>query len=108
MIDIMFEFVGDYILVRINGNNITFGNTAYGNQMASIDGLKLSQEGAIKEFPDLKDRSDWREEAIKRFKEKITLMSSEPEIEAYIISDLRKYGYKPLYKQRQGFRKIKL
>ena len=71
MIELMFKLAGDYILVRIMGNNVLFANTAYGAQMASIDGLKISKEGAVKEFPDLKDNEQWKEIAIKRFKDKI-------------------------------------
>ena len=108
MIEIMFRYVQDYVIVKIEGNSILFGNTAYGAMMASIDGMKLSQTGVIKEFPDLKDSPLWREEAIYRFKQKIKDMSGEEEISKYIIEDLKKYGYIPLYKQRAGFRKVKL
>jgi hypothetical protein len=32
--------------------------------ITTIDGLRLNKGGVIKEFPDLKDRKDWRTEAI--------------------------------------------
>jgi hypothetical protein len=54
---------------------------------------------------DLKESENWREEAIKRFKNKIGDLESEDKIVDYLISDLRKFGYKPYYKQKQGFRK---
>jgi len=108
MIDLMFQLAGDYILVRIDGNNILFGNTASGAQMATIDGLKLSREGAMKEFPDLKDNDDWRKIAIERFKAKIQSMPVEDSKAAYIIADLKNYGYRPLYKQKQGWRGEKI
>lgn len=105
MISAMFTFGTDTILVVVKGNEVTFGNTSFGAVMSSIDGLKLSREGAIKEFPDLKDNPNWRNEAIKRFKEKIALLDKEKEILEYVITDLKKYGYVPKYKQVQGFRK---
>lgn len=104
MIDLFFNYLNEYILVRIEGKKILFGNTSYKGQMATIEGLQLSKEGAIKEFPELKDRTDWREEAIRRFKDTIEQLPSEEDIAQYIINDLKKYGYIPKLKQRQGFR----
>ena len=104
MIDIIFNYFNDTILVRVEGNKVLFGNTAYGNKMSTIDGLKLSQSGVLKEFPDLKDNLEWRKIAIQRFKEKIEKMKSENEVTDYVIADLSKYGYVPRYKQRQGHR----
>lgn len=104
MIDIIFTYFSDTILVRINGNNITFGNTTQGAKMATIEGLKLNQSGVIKEFPDLKDDNEWRKKAIERFKNKIKDMASEEEVYRYIIQDLEKYGYVPRIKQKAGFR----
>lgn len=105
MIDLIFEFGGEVILIKIDNNIVLFGNTGFGNAMADISGLRLSYEGVIKEHPDLKERDDWKEEAIKRFKEKIKSFSSEREKANYIIGDLRKFGYKPKFLQRKGFRK---
>lgn len=108
MIDIIFRYATEHILVKIDGNSILFGNTLYGAKLATIDGLRLNHDGVIKEFPDLKDNPSWREEAIYRFKLKIKEMRTEEEIVNYIIEDLKKYGYIPLFKQRAGFRKVKL
>jgi len=106
MIDIILEYFGEVILVRVKDKDITFGSkTGRDVLMASIEGIKLSKEGAIKEHPDLKDREDWREESIKRFKDKINSFNTENEIIDYIVEDLKKWGYVPLYKQKQGFRK---
>lgn len=104
MIDIIFTYFNETILVRINGYKVLFGNNLYGAKMAEIDGLKLSQSGVIKEFPDLKDDKDWRKKAIERFKWKIKDMSCEEEIYEYLVNDLKKYGYIPRIKQRVGFR----
>lgn len=108
MIELMFTFGSEYILVVIKGHQVTFGNTSFGAQMASIDGLKLDKSGVIREFPDLANNNNWREEAVKRFKEKIMALDSEEAISIYIIEDLKKYGYKPYYKQIAGHRKERI
>lgn len=105
MIEIILEYAGEVILVKIEGHNVTFGNTVYGAQMATIEGLKLSKAGVIKEFPDLKDNVNWRVAAIDRFKNKINLLATEDEIYNYVLNDLKKFGYKPLYRQKKGFRR---
>ena len=104
MIDLFFNYFNEIILVKIEGKKILFGNTQYGARMAPIEGLKLSRQGAIKEFPDLITREDWKEEAIRRFKQKIEELPSEEDIAEYIINDLKVYGYIPKLKQRTGFR----
>lgn len=95
-------------MVRINGHRVTFVNSTYGAFESTIEGLKLSRAGVIKEYPDLKEREDWREEAIKRFKEVINVMQNEESIAEYVIQDLKKYGYIPKWKQKQGFRREKI
>ena len=108
MIELMFTFGTEYVLVVIKGHQVTFGNTSYGAQMAAIDRLKLDKAGVIKEFPDLEGHEHWRQEAIKRFKDKIMLLDSEEAIANYIIEDLKKHGYKPYYKQIAGHRKVRI
>lgn len=104
MIEMMMEFLGEIVLVRIDGTQVLFGNTQYGARLASIDGLKLDYNGVIKEFPELKGNENWKEEAIKKFKEKIKKMKSEKEIATYLIEDLDKFGYKAKKIQQSGFR----
>ena len=106
MIDILFSFGTEHILIRIDGNRVTFGNTLYGAKMATIEGLKISQEGTIKEFPDLKDNPEWRSIAIQRFKEHISSLAGETEIAEYLITDLKKWGYIPRKIYKQGFRAV--
>lgn len=108
MIDLIFEFHGEYIFIRIDGRNIMFANSGYGMKFGTIDNLKLDYKGVVKEFPDLKDVKEWRTEAIKRFKEHISTLSNEESISSYMITDLKKHGYKPLWKQRAGFRKERI
>jgi len=104
----IFEFGSEVIEVRIEGNNCLFRTKDYGGALHPIDNLTLNKAGVIKEFPDLKDNKDWREEAIKRFKKKLKTMKSEKQRMDYVIEDLKKYGYKPMFTQRDGHRTIKI
>lgn len=108
MIVVVFQFVNQIIEVRINGNNILFRTGEFGGAFVPIDGLKLDKNGVIKEHPDLKDKDNWREEAIKRFKGHIKNMETEIQKANYIISELKKVGYKPVALQRAGHRPIKI
>ena len=108
MIGIIFQFVNQIIEVRVDKNNILFRTGDFGGAFVPIDGLKLDKNGVIKEHPDLKDKDNWREESIKRFKGHIEKMETEIQKANYIISELKKVGYKPMYLQRAGFRMVKL
>lgn len=103
-VGLIFQFGSDIIEVRINGNHILFRTNQTSGMFATIENLQLNYNGVIKEHPDLKDKDNWKEEAIKRFKEKIKNMTTEIEKVKYVVEDLQKFGYKPLYKQREGFR----
>jgi len=105
MIDVIMEFAGAYYMVRVEGSNVSFGAKTGANvMMSTIDNMKLDYSGVIKEFPDLVEAVDWREEAIKRFKNKIKGLKNEEDIVKYVIADLTRWGYKPKYKQKNGFR----
>ena len=108
MIDLIFFQGTEIILIRIAGTDIRFATSMQNNIWCPIDGLKLSKDGAIKQFPDLNGKDNWKEETIKRFKEHISKMKNEREIANYVIDDLKRYGYIPKYKQEAGFRKEKL
>ena len=108
MIEAIFLFGGDVILVRITEHNVEFGNTSYGAQLATIDGLYLSREGVEKEFPDLIGREDWRQEAIRRFKENIKSLKGEKAILKYIKEDLEKHGYILKRYKQNGYREVKV
>jgi len=108
MIGLIFYYGTDIVYIRIDGHRVTFSNSAMGAVESTIEGLKLSKSGVTKEFPDLKDREDWKEEAIRRFKEVIMVMHDEEAIAEYVIQDLKKYGYTPKWKQKSGFRKEKI
>ena len=106
--ELLFQLGGETILVVIDGKDVKFGSTEYGAALADISQLKLDYVGVIREFPDLETASDWKEQACKRFKEKIKLMKTEDEIADYIIKELAGSGYIPKFKRRKGFRPIKL
>lgn len=102
MIGTIFEIDKDVIKVVVNDTNVYFEDSS-GSQ-STIEGLQLSKAGVIKEFPDLENSSEWKSEAIKRFKSKIKLLKDEEERMKYIIEDLSKHGYKPMFQQKSGFR----
>lgn len=107
MIGLIFQFASEHIEVNIKGNSVLFRTSQF-MQFASIDGIRLNKAGVIKEFPDLKENKDWQDIARERFKDKIKKMKTEKEIADYIVKDLRKFGYTPLFKQKQGFRPEKI
>lgn len=104
MIDVLLSLGREVILIRVEGNKLLFGNTMFGAQMADIKGLKLDYGGVCREHPDLENSDNWREEAIKRFKEKARTFKTERQKIDYLVQDLIKHGYKPLKIQRKGFR----
>ena len=108
MIELIFEFGNEVVLVLIDGHTVSFGSTSFGAHLADISGLKLSHAGVCKEFPDLELANDWEEQAVQRFKEKIGEMKSENEICDYIITELEKQGYTAKQKRREGFRPVNL
>tara|TARA_Y100000310_G_scaffold207189_1_gene207644 strand:- start:256 stop:600 length:345 start_codon:yes stop_codon:yes gene_type:complete len=106
MIDVLFEFGPEAILIKVDGNHILFGNTVWGAQLASIEGLRLDKAGTLKEFPDLADVDDWGTVAMDRFKEKIASFETEEEKVKYIAEDLKKHGYIPKKIHKQGRRPV--
>lgn len=108
MIGVIFSYGSEMIEVRIDKTNCYFRTHQFGGALAPIDSIKIDKAGSIKEHPDLVDRADWREETIKRFKEKLKNYKTEMERVKYVIDDLSKVGYKPIYIQREGFRPQKI
>lgn len=107
MIGIIFSYANEVVEVRVDNSNVFF-RTSNSQQFADITGLRLSKSGVIKEFPDLKDREDWKKIAQDRFKEKIKNLETEESRVEYIIKDLNKFGYVPRYMQKAGFRPVKI
>ena len=95
---LIFELGGDMTLVRVSGNDILFSTSDSNFQQYSpIEGLRLSRDGIVKEFPDLKNSKlsdgDLRGEAIKRFKEKIRGFETEDEVRTYLVEEFEGMGY---------------
>ena len=108
MIELIFYYGQEVEYVKIRGHSIWFASGSNGAVEATIDGLKLNKAGVIKEHPDLKDREDWKEEAIKRFKEVVKAMKDEEAVAEYVILELKKFGHTPKWKQIAGFRRTKI
>jgi len=103
MIKGTFSFGGDNQEVIIRGNELIFFDISSG-MMTTVEGLRLSKSGSLKEFPELKDDDDWKKKTIERLKEKMKEYNTEKEKMEYIKIELIKQGYKPLFLQQAGFR----
>ena len=108
MISTIFQYGTEIIEVRINQTNCLFRTANTQGGFVPIEGIKLEKAGCIKEHPDLKNDKEWNKESIKRFKKKIKEFTTEKQRMKYIISDLTKHGYKPIYYQQEGFRPVKI
>ena len=97
-----FKITSELMIVVIDGNNLMFLDS--NNNLAVLEGLKLSYQGVLKEFPDLEDNDDWKKIAIERLKEKVKSFNNEMDKLNYIKEELIKFGYEPLYHQRHGWR----
>ncbi len=108
MIATLFQYGSEVVEVRINQTNCLFRTGSTQGGFVPIEGIKLQKAGCIKEHPDLKGNKNWEKESVKRFKEKIKGLKTEKERMKYIISDLTKHGYTPLYYQQSGHRPVKI
>ena len=108
MISTLFQNGSEIMEVRIKDSTCIFRTQNTQGGFIPIEAIKLEKAGCIREHPDLKNDKDWRDESIKRFKQKIKTCETEKQRMKYIISDLTKYGYKALYYQQQGFRPVKI
>ena len=106
MIKLTLRLGGENQEVIIRGNELLFFDIGSG-MMTTIEGLKLSKVGSIKEFPDLKEDDDWKKKTIKRLKQKMKTFKTEIEKMNYVKEELIKQGYEPLFYQRGGFRPTK-
>ncbi len=76
-------------------------------QITTLEGLRFSKVGVLKEFPDLKDNPDWKIKAINRLKEHMKNKKTEMEKMLYVKEELNKFGYECLFYQRAGHRQKK-
>ena len=93
---------GDIINVVIDDNNTMFCDSS--GVITTIEGLRLSKSGVIKEHPDLENDENWKKKSIERLKEHIKKLKTENNKINYVKDELQKHGYRPLFKQRGGWR----
>ena len=108
MIDVIFQFGIETIQVRIDKSVVLFRTQQFSSALVPLEFLKLDRSGVLKEFPDLLNHTNWKELAVERFQEKLNSFTTEEDRMEYIIQDLSKFGYKPLYWMKAGHRKKKL
>ena len=105
MIKGTFRLAGDIQEVIVDGNNLMFYDSS--GTITTIEGLRLSQSGVFKEFPDLIGDEDWRKKSMERLKKHMKEMNNEKEKMNYVKEELVKFGYTPLFLQVAGFRQTK-
>lgn len=103
MIKGQFKLAGDLIDIVVRGNELLLMDIGTG-QITSIEGVRFSKAGVLKEHPDLKDNPDWKKIAIERLKEHMKKYESEMDKMVYVKNELIKFGYEPMHLQRAGFR----
>ena len=107
-IELVFKFADEVVTVKIIYHDILFYNSMTNFTIpARIEGIKLNIAGILKEFPDLKGKpeAEIKQEAIRRFKEKVKTMKNENEIKDYIIEEFtKKLGYTLMLIKKEGFR----
>lgn len=103
MIRAIFEFGGKRIRAEAISNVVLFYD-----EEGHMLGFQLSYDGVCKEYPDLKNDPEWKRKAIEREMDIIKNLPNENARIDYVIAELRKIGYKPLVKQRDGFRPERL
>lgn len=101
----VFRLGGEIVNAIVDGDNVMFldGNGV----VTTIEGLRISKGGVLKEFPELENNEEWRKIAIERFKEKIKSYNNEMDKTIYIKDELTKHGHEAQYFQRAGFRPTK-
>jgi len=102
-----FVFADTIVKVKIDGHSVTFANADSNYlQFVPINCLRLTEEGILKEHPDLKDKpfGEMKKIAIERFKKFVSLLSNEETIKDYVIKELQNSGYKLKLVEKNGFR----
>lgn len=106
-----FQKGGDIIEVKIHNQNVMFTTAASNfSEYVPLDALKLSTPGIIKEFPDLEGKPPAviRQEALKRWKIKLSGLGGEVEIKKYVVKELEMQGFQLIMIKREGFRPQKV
>ena len=103
MIKTQFKLGSELFDVVIKGNELLFMDIGTG-AITTIEGIKLSRVGVLKEHPDLENESEWKKIAIKRLKEHMNSFRIEMDKAIYIKDELIKFGYEVMHYQKAGFR----
>ena len=103
MMNATFQLGGELIQIKVEGNNLAFFDVGSA-QLTTLEGLRFSKAGVLKEFPDLKDDADWKLKAIERLKAHIKSLKTEKNKMFYVKDELIKWGYEALSWQKKGFR----
>ena len=103
MIKGTFRLGGDIVEAVIKGNDVMFSDVSTG-MITTVEGLKISKVGVVKEFPDLENDPEWKKKALDRLKQHIKKYKTEDKKLDYIKQELKKFGYEPMMKQKAGFR----
>ena len=109
--ELFFQIGSDATIIKIEGKNVLFSNSALNfNQFVPIERIRFTEQGILKEHPDLKGMklNDMRDEAIRRWKRKIQAMESEDTIRDYIINEMERMGYEYEMIKRNGFRPVRI
>jgi hypothetical protein len=109
VVDLVYYYGKEIIIVRILNDNLFFCKLENSQlRFAPIEGLKFSEAGIRKEFPDLSDKpfDEAKKIAIQRLRDKIKSMKTEKDKIIYLKEDLEKFGYVLKIISREGYRPI--
>lgn len=106
MIQATMQLVDNQVTVEVEGNNLMFHDIESGT-LAPLEGIKLSEQGVKKQFPDLENDEEWHKKAIERVKKHMKEYQTEREKIKYVVTELQKNGYELLYFRRKGWRPSK-
>lgn len=104
MITATYQLGPQQISAKVEGNALLFFDAESG-MITTLEGLRFSRAGVLKEFPDLKEEKEWRKVALERLKEHLKTFQTEKEKMNYVTRELVRFGgYLPLFWQQKGFR----
>jgi hypothetical protein len=107
MINLLFKRGQEAVALRIIGSEVQIGMQQGGYfKLAPIEGVQLSVEGILKEFPELKGKSpqEIKKEGVKRFREHLKKFKSEEEVKEYFIKEMLQMGYELIMSQKNNLK----
>lgn len=97
--------------LKIDNKQLYYGHIVKGTPIfVPIDKKIFVISGILKEYPELKDKTEDEMRTIseQRLKEKVMSMNSDEEVYQYVLKELRLHGSIPFMRQRSGFRPEKI